>query len=197
MNKNRMGGVPALSGCPAGGQLCAPPGGSARGRGQVAAAVAGARLLTFRKCRSVKSGGAKGSIFRIFPAKARRGRKCRQNGCAAITPWHSAACWPGGPGCAMDWPRFLRKIRNHPAFVLSLTPSPCAQLTPQRTNVLTKVTVSRTGINRSIPEDEWKNIQAPFMRPDWSTVQGLRRGEWLKIGGCPFPSDYSSWFSCF
>ena len=69
MNKNRMGGVPALSGCPAGGQLCAPPGGSARGRGQVAAAVAGARLLTFRKCRSVKSGGAKGSIFRIFPAK--------------------------------------------------------------------------------------------------------------------------------
>ena len=78
-----------------------------------------------------------------------------------------------------------------------LTPSPCAQLTPQRTNVLTKVTVSRTGINRSIPEDEWKNIQAPFVRPDWSTVHGLRRGEWLKIGGCPFPSDYSFWLSCF
>lgn len=77
-----------------------------------------------------------------------------------------------------------------------LTPSPCAQLTPQRTNVLTKVTVNRTGINRSIPEDEWKNIQAPFMRPDWSIMHGLRRGEWLKIGGCPFPSDYSSWFSC-
>ena len=79
---------------------------------------------------------------------------------------------------------------------LSLTPSPCAQLTPQRTNVLTKVTVNRTGINRSIPEDEWKNIQVPFMRPDWSIMHGLRRGEWLKIGGCPFPSDYSSWFSC-
>ena len=79
---------------------------------------------------------------------------------------------------------------------LSLTPSPCAQLTPQGTNVLTKVTVNRTGINRSIPEDEWKNIQAPFMRPDWSIMHGLRRGEWLKIGGCPFPSDYSSWFSC-
>lgn len=93
-------------------------------------------------------------------------------------------------------PRFLRKIRNHPAFVLSLTPSPCAQLTPQGTNILIKVTVNRTGINRSIPEDEWKNIQAPFMRPDWSIMHGLRRGEWLKIGGCPFPSDYSSWFSC-
>ena len=79
---------------------------------------------------------------------------------------------------------------------LSLTPSPCAQLTPQGTNVLTKVTVSLTGINRSIPEDEWKNIQAPFMRPDWSIMHGLRRDEWLKIGGCPFPSDYSSWFSC-
>lgn len=79
---------------------------------------------------------------------------------------------------------------------LSLTPSLCAQLTPQGTNVLTKVTVNRTGINRSIPEDEWKNIQAPFMRPDWSIMHGLRRGEWLKIGGCPFPSDYSSWFSC-
>ncbi|OUP06577.1 helix-turn-helix domain-containing protein [Anaeromassilibacillus sp. An200] len=79
---------------------------------------------------------------------------------------------------------------------LSLTPSPCAQLTPQGTNILIKVTVNRTGINRSIPEDEWKNIQAPFMRPDWSIMHGLRRGEWLKIGGCPFPSDYSSWFSC-
>ena len=79
---------------------------------------------------------------------------------------------------------------------LSLTPSPCAQLTPQGTNILMKVTVNRTGINRSIPEDEWKNIQAPFMRPDWSIMHGLRRGEWLKIGGCPFPSDYSSWFSC-
>ena len=87
-------------------------------------------------------------------------------------------------------PRFLRKIRNPPAFVLSLTPSPCAQLTPQGTNVLTKVTVSLTGINRSIPEDEWKNIQAPFMRSDWSIMHGLRRGEWLKIGGCPFSSDY-------
>ena len=71
-----------------------------------------------------------------------------------------------------------------------LTPSPCAQLTPQGTNVLTKVTVSLTGINRSIPEDEWKNIQAPFMRSDWSIMHGLRRGEWLKIGGCPFSSDY-------
>ena len=79
---------------------------------------------------------------------------------------------------------------------LSLTPSPCAQLTPQGTNILIKVTVNRTGINRSIPEDEWKNIQSPFMRPDWSIMHGLRRGEWLKIGGCPFPSDYSSWFSC-
>ena len=79
---------------------------------------------------------------------------------------------------------------------LSLTPSLCAQLTPQGTNILIKVTVNRTGINRSIPEDEWKNIQAPFMRPDWSIMHGLRRGEWLKIGGCPFPSDYSSWFSC-
>ena len=79
---------------------------------------------------------------------------------------------------------------------LSLTPSLCAQLTPQGTNILIKVTVNRTGINRSIPEDEWKNIQVPFMRPDWSIMHGLRRGEWLKIGGCPFPSDYSSWFSC-
>ena len=77
-----------------------------------------------------------------------------------------------------------------------LTPSPCAQLTPQRTNVLTKVTVSRTGINRSIPEDEWKNIQAPFVRPDWSTVHGLRRGEWLKIGGCSFLSGYFTLLSC-
>ena len=94
-------------------------------------------------------------------------------------------------------PHFLRKIRNHPAFIFSLIPSLCVQLTPQGTNVLMKVTVSRTGINRSIPEDEWKNIQAPFVRPDWSTVHGLRRGEWLKIGGCPFPSDYSFWLSCF
>ena len=93
-------------------------------------------------------------------------------------------------------PRFLRKIRNHPAFVLSLTPSPCAQLTPQGTNVLTKVTVSLTGINRSILEDEWKNIQAPFMRSDWSIMHGLRRGEWLKIGGCSFFSDYFAWPSC-
>ena len=93
-------------------------------------------------------------------------------------------------------PRFLRKIRNPPAFVLSLTPSPCAQLTPQGTNVLTKVTVSLTGINRSIPEDEWKNIQAPFMRSDWSIMHGLRRGEWLKIGGCSFFSDYFAWPSC-
>lgn len=73
---------------------------------------------------------------------------------------------------------------------LSLTPSLCAQLTPQGTNILIKVTVNRTGINRSIPEDEWKNIQAPFMRSDWSIMHGLRRGEWLKIGGCPFSSDY-------
>lgn len=93
-------------------------------------------------------------------------------------------------------PRFLRKIRNPPAFVLSLTPSPCAQLTPQGTNVLTKVTVSLKGINKWIPEDEWKNIQAPFMRPDWSIVHGLRRGELLKIGGCSFFSDYFAWPSC-
>ena len=51
---------------------------------------------------------------------------------------------------------------------LSLTPSPCAQLTPQGTNVLTKVTVNLKGVNKKwIPEDRWKNIQAPFMRPDW------------------------------
>ena len=79
---------------------------------------------------------------------------------------------------------------------LSLTPSPCAQLTPQRTNVLTKVTVSLKGINKWIPEDKWKNIQAPFMRPDWSIVHGVRRGEWLKIGGCSFFSDYFAWPSC-
>ena len=83
-----------------------------------------------------------------------------------------------------------RALADRFPHFLSLTPSPCAQLTPQGTNVLTKVTVSRTGINRSIPEDEWKNIQVPFMRPDWSTVHRLRRGEWLKIGGCSFPSDY-------
>ena len=93
-------------------------------------------------------------------------------------------------------PRFLRKIRNHPAFVLSLTPSPCAQLTPQRTNVLTKVTVSLKGKNKWIPEDKWKNIQSPFMRPDWASVHELRRGEWLKIGGCSFFSDYFAWLSC-
>ena len=51
---------------------------------------------------------------------------------------------------------------------LSLTPSPCAQLTPQGINVLTKVTVNLKGVNKKwIPEDRWKNIQAPFMRPDW------------------------------
>ena len=97
---------------------------------------------------------------------------------------------------AAKLPRFLRKIRNHPAFVLSLTPSPCAQLTPQRTNVLTKVTVSLKGKNKWIPEDKWKNIQAPFMRPDWASVHELRRGEWLKIGGCSFFSDYFAWLSC-
>ena len=63
---------------------------------------------------------------------------------------------------------FLRKIGNHLALALSLTPSPCAQLTPQGTNVLTKVTVNLKGVNKKwIPEDRWKNIQAPFMRPDW------------------------------
>lgn len=77
-----------------------------------------------------------------------------------------------------------------------LTPSPCAQLTPQRTNVLTKVTVSLKGKNKWIPEDKWKNIQAPFMRPDWASVHELRRGEWLKIGGCSFFSDYFAWLSC-
>lgn len=73
---------------------------------------------------------------------------------------------------------------------LFLTPSPCAQLTPQRTNVLTKETINLTGINKCIPEDRWKNIQSPFMRPDWASVHELRRSEWLKIGGCPFPSGY-------
>lgn len=78
----------------------------------------------------------------------------------------------------------------------SLTPSPCAQMTPQGTNVLTKVTVSLKGINKWIPEDKWKNIQAPFMRPDWASVHELRRGELLKIGGCSFFSDYFAWLSC-
>lgn len=94
-------------------------------------------------------------------------------------------------------PHFLQVIRNHSAFYFFLTPSPCAQMTPQGTNVLTKETINRTGIDRSIPEDEWKNIQSSFMRPGWLSIQELRRGEMLKSGGCPFPSDYSLGFRIF
>ena len=79
---------------------------------------------------------------------------------------------------------------------LSLTPSPCAQLTLQGTNVLTKETINLKGINKWIPEDRWENIQSPFMRPDWASAHELRRGEWLKIGGCSFLSGYFTLLSC-
>ena len=92
---------------------------------------------------------------------------------------------------ASKLPHFLRKIGNHPAL-FSLTPSPCAQMTPQGTNVLTKVTVNQTGIDRSISEDRWKNIQSLFMRPGWPVMYGFRHGRTPEIGGCPFPSDISS-----
>lgn len=92
---------------------------------------------------------------------------------------------------ASKLPHFLRKIGNHPAL-FSLTPSPCAQMTPQGTNVLTKVTVNQTGIDRSISEDRWKNIQSLFMRPGWPVMYGFRHGRTPEIGGCPFPSDFLS-----
>ena len=93
---------------------------------------------------------------------------------------------------ASNFPRCLRKA--HTCFTrCSLTPSPYAPLTPQGTNVLTKVTVSQTGIDRSISEDRWKNIQSLFMRPAWPVVYGFRRGRTPENCACPFPSDYFAW----
>lgn len=92
---------------------------------------------------------------------------------------------------ASEFPRCLRKARS--CFPLcSLTPSPCAPLTPQGTNVLTKAANNRTGKDRSIPEDRWKNIQFRFMRPGWPVMYGFRHGRTPEIGGCPFPSDFLS-----